>query len=549
MPTPDLTDADLAEFAACLARAHPKAVRAYLDAPPPVDLLKYRGDFPGFCRDVLRVTLTPEQAAIGSGLPGRVKVNSGHGVGKTFVCACIFLWWLYTRPQSVVITTAPTERDVVDLLWTEIRLLHARAGVLPDYFVGPRAAEMFHHEEHWAKGYTARKGESFQGRHRESMLFLFDECEGVDPPYWTVTNTMFQPDQDHGWVAIGNPTTTSSQSYLEDQAVGPDGRPKWKIFSLSALDHPNIKAQLAGLPPPIPNAVTLGQVAQYLADWADPVPAADRQPLDVEWPPGSGQFFRPGPSFLSRVMGRRPDQGVDTVWSGAAFDGMLSTKIPVRDKLERAWGERRGVTIGVDPAAYGDDDTGIHVRIGGVSVHHEAHNGWGPERTAPRIKELSSEWARYYNALAVTPRPQLQPEDVLTVIEGDGGFGVGVYSHRGLFRRWKLVSAGSAPTITGPQGQPVYPNMRSQWWCEAADRAKKGLLDVTLLPQAVVQRLRVQLLAPSYQVKNRLRVVEAKADVKGRLMRSPDDADAFIISLHEDKSFLPSALLNDEDDA
>lgn len=546
---PDLTlsDADLELLASELYRFAPTAVRVCLEKPPPADFEKYRGGFPGFCRDVLHVNLTPEQAAIGSDLPGRVKVNSGHGVGKTFVCACIFLWWLYTRPRSVVITTAPTERDVVDLLWTEIRLLHARAKVLPDYFIGPKAAECFHHEEHWAKGYTARKGESLQGRHRESMLFIFDECEGVDPVYWHVTNTMFQPGQDHGWVAIGNPTTTSSQSYLEDLARGPDGRPKWKLHTLSALDHPNIRAQLAGRPPPIPNAVTLDQVQQYLADWTDPVPPDDRQPGDLEWPPESGQFYRPGPSFLSRVTGRRPDQGVDTVWSGAAFEKMLSTKIPVLDKLERAWGERRIPTIGVDPAAFGDDDTGIHGRIGPVSIHHEAHNGWGPERTAPRVKELCAYLAEKYNALAVAPRPPLKAEDVRVVIEGDGGFGVGVFSHRGLFRRWTLASAGSVPTITGPRGEPIYPNLRSQWWCESAETARKGGLDITLLPQDVIARLRVQLLAPAYKILNRVRHVESKKDIKGRLMRSPDDADAFIISLHQADVFLPGVLSADDD--
>ena len=34
------------------------------------------------------------------------------------------------------------------------------------------------------------------------------------------------------------------------------------------------------------------------------------------------------------------------------------------------------VQIGCDVARFGDDWTAIHVRRGGCSIHHEAHNGW-----------------------------------------------------------------------------------------------------------------------------------------------------------------------------
>ncbi len=545
--------ADLIDLAPEMARSlGPSAILIALQAPPPVNLLKYKDDFGGFCEEVLGVQLTPQQLEIGNALPGRVKVNSGHGTGKTFLAACLVLFWIYTRKNAVVVTTAPTKKDVEDLLWTEIRILHGRAKVkLADYFIGPSAPEMFDTEEHWAKGYTARKGESFQGRHRQSMLFVFDESEGVDPPYWLTTNTMYQPDQDHGWLVIGNPTTTSSQSYLEDFARAPDGSPKWRLFTLSALDHPNVLAQLRGEKPPIPNAVTLGQVEQWLTDWTDKVPAGDKLPHDVEWPPGSGQWHRPGPSFLSRVQGKRPDQGVDTVWSVTAFEMMLATAVPVRERLNAAWAARTGVTIGVDPAAYGSDDTGIHVRIGGVSVAAESHNGWGPEKVAARVKELSSAFAHYYNALAFTPRPPIEPEDVMTIFESDGGYGVGPHSHRKQFRRWVLVSAGGSATVLMPGGNPIYNNMRSQLWCEAAKRALAGGLHLAVSPtftQATVEKLRVELLAATYATRNKVRCVEPKIDMKGRLGRSPDNGDAFLISLADVKHFLPSVVTKGDDD-
>src|SRR4051812_2212439 len=86
-------------------------------AAPDPPFESYRNDPSGFIRDVLGLQLTPDQERIAGQIAygGRVKVNAGHNVGKTLLAACLALWWFYTRPKSVVITTAPTERDVVDL--------------------------------------------------------------------------------------------------------------------------------------------------------------------------------------------------------------------------------------------------------------------------------------------------------------------------------------------------------------------------------------------------------------------------------------------------
>ena len=249
------------------------------------------------------MTPTPAQEGILRKLPGRVKVNSGHSIGKTCLCAWILSWWYDTRDPSQVITTAPSARDVKDLLWAEVRIQRARADLDTPY-IGPSAPEIFDHEEHSAKGFTAVSGKNFVGRHRPHLCFLVDECELVEPTYWTTINTMYQPDPelDHCWVAIGNPLTNDSQSYLEDLAVGLDGKPKWQVFNLSSLDHPNILAALKGEKPPIPDAVSLSQVNDWVADWCDPVNSDDdRQPLDFEWLPGSGKWYRPGPQFKSRA--------------------------------------------------------------------------------------------------------------------------------------------------------------------------------------------------------------------------------------------------------
>lgn len=61
------------------------------------------------------------QDAIEGRGPRRIAVRSGNGVGKTAIAARVMLWALRTYYDSVVITTAPTTRQVEHILWREAR--------------------------------------------------------------------------------------------------------------------------------------------------------------------------------------------------------------------------------------------------------------------------------------------------------------------------------------------------------------------------------------------------------------------------------------------
>ena len=48
-----------------------------------------------------------------------VAVRSCNGSGKTFTAALATLWWLTIHDEAIVVTTAPTERQVKNLLWRD----------------------------------------------------------------------------------------------------------------------------------------------------------------------------------------------------------------------------------------------------------------------------------------------------------------------------------------------------------------------------------------------------------------------------------------------
>jgi hypothetical protein len=89
------------------------------------ELTSYQTNPVRFVREVLGSELWSRQVEILEAIRDhpQVTVRSGHGVGKTFVAACAALWWLYSFRPSLVLTTAPTARQVESLLWGEIRRL------------------------------------------------------------------------------------------------------------------------------------------------------------------------------------------------------------------------------------------------------------------------------------------------------------------------------------------------------------------------------------------------------------------------------------------
>ena len=48
-------------------------------------------------------------------------VYSGNAVGKDYVVAGMIHWWLFTRPNSMVVVTAPGQTLLGSVIWKEVR--------------------------------------------------------------------------------------------------------------------------------------------------------------------------------------------------------------------------------------------------------------------------------------------------------------------------------------------------------------------------------------------------------------------------------------------
>lgn len=475
---------------------------------------KYAGRPVDYCREVLKVQPWAKQCELMEAIfkpPYKVLGKSSHSIGKTFVEACLVNFWFDTYNPGCVITTAPTYRDVCDLLWAQVRALRERVGL--GGFSGARAPELYDSPEHYAKGFTASRGESFQGRHPERALFLFDEATGVDPVFWATARTMFQPTGMHAWLCMFNPTDTSSQAYAEELKVDLRGEPQWKTITISSPEHPNIQASLDGKPEPYPGAVSLAQFEDWLAAWSDAIDEREAKETDLEWPPGSGRWYRPGPLMEGRALGRYPSSATYGVWSDRAWK--LATGLSDHEPDLSVLPE-----IGCDVARHGDDYTAIHVRWGHLSLHHERHNGWEYQQTAERLKELCGVYAEFINHKREKQARPVDPQEILVKVDSDA-YGWGVIEQR---EGYQFVGLSGCSRPLRPY---EYSNRRSELWFNSMKLAKAGELCVARLSQEVQHRLRQQLFAPQWQPVSGLMRVEDKAITKQRLGASPDDADAF----------------------
>jgi hypothetical protein len=315
-----------------------------------------------------------------------------------------------------------------------------------------------------------------------------------------------------------------------------DGAPRWHRFQLSALTHPNVLAELAGEPPPIPGAVKLSMVREWLADWCERVDdPGDVRATDVEFPPGSGQWFRPGPIFQARAMGLWPDTG-SGVWSPALWAACFPSMSPhpTLDRLPE---------IGVDCSmGKGEDYFALHARWGAISWHHETSNTMDAVRIADRVRQVCALMAGEVRLRMHRNHAPIDPKSLRVKVDDDGTGNAVVAMLKRDGYNTTLVSA-----ATRALHPDQYPRMRDEAWFQCAAKARGGLVNLTRLDKRTLARLRQQLLAPEWDVNPMgLRAVERKDDTKEKIGRSPDDADAMNLAyLDLGVSFLGEGVPND----
>jgi hypothetical protein len=162
-----------------------------------------------------------------------------------------------------------------------------------------------------------------------------------------------------------------------------------------------------------------------------------------------------------------------------------------------------GISLGVDPARFGDDSTAFILRQGPLAFGFRREHGLDTMEVADLSLQLADE------------------HQVEAMFVDDGGLGAGVVDRlRQLGRSVVAVNFGTRSF------DAKYLNTRARLWGETAEWLKHGAIPNDL-------QLKTDLSAPTFKFDAQQRIVlESKADMKKRGMKSPDGGDALALTFY-----------------
>ena len=438
-----------------------------------------------FTEKILKKQLWPLQAEILQSVRDnmRTAVRSCHGIGKTFTAAMCILWFLYTHPKAIVLSTAPTWRQVEKLIWKEIRSAYRESAVPLGGNLLPKTPELhLIHDEWYAAGLSTNEPDRFQGFHEEHILVVVDEAAGVNLEIYEAIEGILTSSGAR-LLLIGNPTAIGTPFYdAFTKGIG------YKTFHVSAYDTPNFTAY--GLTPediandtwqdkvkeiPYPRLITPQWVSDRFKAWGE-----NSAPYQV------------------RVMGNFPEQGEDT----------LIPLLWIELAMERWEDSREGqpVQLGVDVAAYGSDKTVIAVRKDKKLVELNVYSQKNTRETAGLV-ELH---ARKHKTDRIAVDEIGIGRGVVDSLEESG------YDH---------VGVNVAERSRDPER---YHNLRAELWCNLRELLDPEKDAISLPPD---DELLSELASVKYKIDSRGAIqIESKEDMKKRLGHSPDRADAVVLA-------------------
>ena len=129
-------------------------------------------------------------------------VPAGNAVGKSYVASGIGLGFLYTRPGSLVFTSAPTQAQLQGVLWKEMSRAHGSARVpLGGKISGSGPIKLELGDGWMAYGHVSGKVEAMSGHHARDLLAIVDEASGVPQAVYDAVDSL-NPSRR---LLIGNP--------------------------------------------------------------------------------------------------------------------------------------------------------------------------------------------------------------------------------------------------------------------------------------------------------------------------------------------------------
>lgn len=416
---------------------------------------------------------TPDawQAQALQAFPGvrRLAMKACKGPGKTTLLSWLGLNFLATRPRCKVPCTSITDANLKDGLWAEFKKWMDRSTLLSRAFrwQATRIVQVEHPETWFASARGWAKDADPQAQ--------ADSLAGVHEDYllWLLDECSEMPD---GVVSAAEAALTSGKETKLAMA-GNCTRTEGPLYRACVIDR------------------KLWHVVTITGDPDDPMrsPRIDIEEarLQIE------KYGRDSYVVKVNILGVFPDRQPDKLLDAADVAEAMRRHV---DKA--VWGGMPKV-IGVDVARFGDDASKFFPRQGRMSWKAKEFRGKRTTELGDELIASIQKWGAH-----------------AAMVDGTG-IGTGTVDHC-IGLGWGHI-VHEVQFGAGASDSARFENKRAEMYWKAAEWVKGG----GSLPNDPV--LAAELIAPVYWYDKKGRIcLEAKSEIKARLGRSPDDADAFV---------------------
>lgn len=469
---------------------------------------RWRNDWTAFAKEVLHANLDEEQKAILRAVQYNkmVAVASGTSRGKDYISAVACLCFMYLTPRwnskkeliknTKIAMTAPTGRQVTNIMIPEITRLFTNAKVLPGRLLadGIRTSNA----EWFLTGFKASDDdtESWSGFHAVNTMFVVTEASGISETTFNAIEGNLQGNS--RLLLVFNPNTTTGYAAKAMKSS------RFKKFRLNSLNAENVVKKRNV----IPGQVDYEWVKDKVENWCTLIQKED-------FDEGQGDFefeglsYRPNDLFRVKVLGLFPKTSEDMLipleWCELAIERW-------RKLQEEKFLSKKHPLIGIDVAGMGRDSSCFVPRYGNYVPEIKIHQSGG-KADHMKVAGEATHWLSDAKAKAF----------IDTIGEGAGVFSR--LEELGYKNAYSCKFSEGTKGLHDITGQYEFANMRAYcYWAVRDWLNPKNGFNPALPPcdELVAELTEVHW---SFQSSGKI-IIEAKEDIKSRLKRSPDIADA-----------------------
>lgn len=398
----------------------------------------------------------------------RIAFRSGHGVGKSTVAAWVVVHHMLTERRQKTAITAPTSQQLFDVLYPEIK---AMIGRLPPALGNLLEAKADHIEHRGAPADNFLTAKTSKPETPEALAGIHSDsvlliADEASGVHEAVFEAASGSMSGHRATTLLLGNPVRTSGLFFDVFNKPDMQDDWIKIHSSCVGHPRI-------------------TDDFVRDM-------------------SNRYGPDSNAFRVRVLGEFPRADDDTLIPFELVESACTRRdhVMVNPKAPTYWG--------VDVARFGDDRAALAKRKANIQL--EPVRVWKGLDIMQLCGAILTEWE-------VLPREE-RPTEILVDVIGMGAGLTDRLRELGLPVRGINVSESAALS-------DKFVNLRAELWQKCKDWLAKR--DCSLHPKDAV--LHKELIIPKYTFRsNGKMLLESKDDMKKRGHKSPDVADAFVLT-------------------